>query len=101
MTIISSSTKATPRTAAIRTASDLKHAVETAGHETHFFDRASMKFFGDRMSNYGVRQPRKVQTRSAVVEAYELVRRKPVKEGLKDSAWFDSTTFVRVFPYNA
>lgn len=34
-------------------ASDLKYNVEKTG--SNFFSRDSMKFFGDRMSNYGVR----------------------------------------------
>ena len=37
------------------TPSQLKYEVEAAGHERHFFDRSTMKFFGDTMSNYGVR----------------------------------------------
>ncbi len=84
----------------IKTASDLKFHVEQAGHETHFFDRDSMKFFGDRMSNYGVRQHRTIKTRTGPVEAYELVRRKPVKHGLQTSSWFNAATFERVFPTN-
>lgn len=83
----------------IRTASDLKYHVEQAGHEFHFFTRSSMKFFGDRMSNYGVRQPVSVATASGdTVSAYELTRRRPVKHGLQDSAWFHAETFRRVFP---
>ena len=33
----------------------LKYEVEAASHERHFFDRQTMKFFGDTMSNYGAR----------------------------------------------
>lgn len=83
----------------VKTASDLKYHVEEAGHEPHFFTRATMRFFGDRMSNYGVRQPVEVVTHSGdKVLAYELTRRRPVKHGLQKSAWFDATTFRRVFP---
>lgn len=82
----------------IRTASDLKYHVEQAGNEPHFFTRQTMRFFGDRMANYGVRQPREIQTRSGPVMAFELVRRRPVKHGLQSSAWFDAVTFARVFP---
>jgi hypothetical protein len=83
----------------IKTASDLKFAVETAGHEPHFFTRDTMKFFGDRMSNYGVRQPRQILTPSGdSVPAYELTRRRPVKHGLQESAYFHAETFKRVFP---
>lgn len=85
----------------IRTASDLKYHVEEAGHEPYFFTRDTMKFFGDRMSNYGLRQPVPVTLRDgATVPAYELTRRRPVKHGLQSSAWFHAETFARVFPAN-
>lgn len=83
----------------IKTASDLKRAVEQANHEAFFFTRDTMKFFGDTMANYGVRQPREVTTNTGEkVQAYELYRRRPVKHGLKTSAWFCAETFRRVFP---
>lgn len=80
----------------IKTVSDLKRYVEAAGHETHFFTRSSMKFFGDRMSNYGVRLT-KIVTWSdpEPVEVYELYRRKAVKHGLDSSSYFDAKTFER------
>ena len=85
------------------TKSDLKHAV-SSGTDSHFFDRSSMKFFGDTMANYGLR----VTTINEHIGAgfnqqktvYELYRRKPVKHGLKDSAYFDMDTFKRVFIVN-
>lgn len=82
----------------IKTASDLKFRVEQSGNEPHFFTRSTMRFFGDRMSNYGVRQPREITTHSSKAIAFELVRRRPVKNGLASSAWFDAVTFKRVFP---
>lgn len=83
----------------IKTASDLKHAVEQSGNEPHFFTREAMRFFGDCMSNYGIRQPVSVETNvGETVPAYELVRRHPVKHGLDSSAWFHAETFKRVFP---
>lgn len=82
----------------IKTASDLKFAIQQARTEPHFFSRSNMRFFGDRMSNYGIRQPRKIETRSGTVSAYELTRRNPVKHGLQNSAFFDASTFKRVFP---
>jgi hypothetical protein len=82
----------------IATASDLKYAVETSGNEPYFFTRSTMKFFGDTMANYGIRQPREIITQSGeTVRAYELVRRRPVKHGLQSSAWFNAETFERVF----
>lgn len=83
----------------IKTASDLKHAVESAGHEPFFFTRSAMRFFGDTMANYGLRQPRTVATNMGeTVPAYELTRRRPVRHGSQDSAFFHAETFRRVFP---
>lgn len=50
------------------------------------------------MSNYGVRQPREIETHSGPVLAYELTRRHAVKHGNQASAYFDAVTFGRVFP---
>jgi hypothetical protein len=81
----------------IKTASDLKYYVEQAGHESHFFTRSTMKFFGDTMRNYGVRKTT-IDTYSADnVPVWQLYRRHAVKHGLKDSAYFDCATFQRVF----
>jgi hypothetical protein len=83
----------------IKTASDLKYQVEQAGHEPHFFNRDTMKFFGDTMRNYGIRQPVEIETLSGhKVKAFELVRRRAVKHGLQSSSWFNADTFERVFP---
>jgi hypothetical protein len=81
----------------IKTASDLKWAVEQSGNEPHFFTRSTMKFFGDTMRNYGVRGPLNIETYSGAVSAFELYRRRPVKCGLDSSAYFDAATFNRVF----
>ena len=84
------------------TASELKYRVETAGHESHFFTRATMRFFGDRMANYGVRDAGEVKTNSGdTVPAWELYRRRAVKHGLQASAYFNKDTFARVFPAQA
>lgn len=82
----------------IKTASDLKFHVERGGQEPYFFNRGTMKFFGDRMKNYGVRQPKVVEIIGGErVLAYELFRRQTVKHGLKSSAWFHATEFRQVF----
>lgn len=81
----------------IKTASDLKFHVEQAGESPHFFSRDSMKFFGDTMRNYGVRGPFTIPTYSGNVSVYELFRRRPVKHGLHESAYFCAETFKRVF----
>lgn len=70
------------------TPSELKHHVER-GTDRFFFTPDTMRFFGDRMSNYGVRD---------AGEFWELYRKRPVKNGLKSSAYFDKVTFSRVFP---
>lgn len=72
-----------------KTPSDLKSFVECAGHDSHFFTRKTMKFFGDTMRNYGLIEHETY---------YELFRRMPVKHGLFSSAYFDKLTFKRVFP---
>lgn len=82
----------------IKTASDLKYAVEQSGNEPFFFTRETMKFFGDTMRNYGVRKAREIDTISGPVLAYELTRKRPVKHGLQASTFFDAVSFSRVFP---
>lgn len=88
-------------------ASDLKYHVEQTG--SNFFDRNSMKFFGDRMSNYGVRETEVTTNYDAsdnyvengvTVKVWELYRKHPVKHGLQKSSYFDKTTFARVHPKN-
>lgn len=91
----------------VKTPSDLKYYVENACHESHFFTRKTMSFFGDTMRNYGVRKTT-IQTcydedgnyvdGGVTLEVYELYRRKPVKHGLSDSAYFDAKSFKRRFP---
>ena len=69
------------------TPSELKYQVELSGHEPYFFTRKTMKFFGDTMANYGVRD---------AGDAWELHRKRPVKHGLKTSHYFDKVTFEMV-----
>lgn len=80
----------------IKTASQLRAFVEET--ESHFFDRASMRFFGDTMKNYGVRRLASVETLSGdQIPVFELYRRRPVKNGLQSSSYFCVVTFRRVF----
>ena len=72
-------------------ASELKYFHQERHPESHFFDRETMKFFGDKMSNYGVRR---VSFEGR--ELFELFRRKPVKHGLMSCAYFDAETFEQV-----
>ena len=71
------------------TPSECKYQIEAARSAPYFFDRTTMLFFGDTMKNYGVRD---------AGENWELYRKRPVKHGLKDSVFFDKTTWERVFP---
>lgn len=82
------------------TPSELKYRVESAGHDSHFFTRRTMQFFGDTMRNYGVRSKPVtfLNYLGETVTAWELYRKTPVRHGLSDSAYFDCTTFARVFP---
>jgi hypothetical protein len=67
------------------TPSELKYQVERADHESHFFTRGTMKFFGDTMRNYSVLGPYRIKTNMVeTVRAYELRRRRPVKSGYDD-----------------
>lgn len=73
------------------TASELKYRVEATGSK--YFTRENMRFAGDTMRNYGVRRI-KAQTRAGdIIEVYELYRKKPVKHGLKSSAYFNPDTY--------
>ena len=75
------------------TPSELKEKVEAAGHDSHFFDRDTLRFFGDTMSNYSVRR--------AIVggrDVYVLSRKRPVKHGNQADDYFDAQTFARCFP---
>lgn len=65
----------------------LKQEVEQAGNEPYFFTPKTMKFFGDTMRNYGVRD---------AGDNWELWRKRPVKHGLNSSAYFNKVTFKRV-----
>ena len=68
------------------TPSTLKAKVQATGSK--YFDKKTMRFFGDTMTNYGVR----LAERDGV-EVYELYRKEPVKDGIKFSAYFDKETF--------
>lgn len=66
--------------------------------EPFFFTRSTMDFFGDTMGNYGCRNAGPIQTRNGMVACWELYRRRPVRHGLRDSAYFCKATLRRVFP---
>ncbi len=88
-------------------ATELKFRVELCGHESHFFTRRTMRFFGDTMRNYGVRSAT-IRTNyndagefvegGLDIEVWELFRRRPVKHGLQSSAFFRKGNYKRAFP---
>jgi len=73
---------------------ELKEKVEATG--SHFFERDSMKFFGDTMKNYGVRSASVETYTQGVVDVWELYRIHPVKMGNQKSAYFRKDNFERV-----
>lgn len=89
-------------------ASELKYQIESTGRESHFFDRKTMRFFGDRMSNFGVRSATVIALGDVVNqetgkyetvtrEVWELYRKRPVKGGNQKSHYFDKVTFRQVY----
>tara|TARA_R110002020_G_scaffold428322_1_gene637880 strand:- start:1001 stop:1270 length:270 start_codon:yes stop_codon:yes gene_type:complete len=84
----------------IKNASDLKYMHEYKNKDSHFFDRSSMRFFGDTMSNY-VCSSKTVEINTysdGIIVCYELRRKKPVKRGLQSSAFFCAENFNRILP---
>jgi len=73
------------------TASELKHNVENIGKCDIFFDRSTMKFFGDTMKNYGV-----CSDILDSVPVWVLYRKRAVKNNLRSSTYFTKDTFKRV-----
>lgn len=69
------------------TPSQLKYNHELYNGGSYFFSRDTMKFFGDTMRNYGVKD------RGLY---YELYRKSHVKHGLRNSAYFDKLLFKRI-----
>ncbi len=79
-------------------AHELKYKVESYRPNSVFFSRQNMKFSGDTMKNYGCRGPITILSISGELKlVYELYRRKPVKHGLKDSAYFCTETFQQTY----
>ena len=80
------------------TASTLKFKVQRTG--SHFFDRDSMRFFGDTMSNYYVSRYIVGITDSMgdIHQCYALTRRHAVKDNQQGTAYFDTETFEHIIP---
>jgi hypothetical protein len=78
---------------------DLRHLYECNNPDRHFFDRDTMRFFGDTMSNFGVRDGGEVKTITAcgieTVDVWELYRKHPVKSGLHGHCGYFSKSNFR------
>lgn len=70
------------------TPSELKSAYQQANPDGHFFDRATMKAFGDTMRNFGVRRVTALRN-GEPVELFELYRRRPTSKAQTSSTYFD------------
>lgn len=78
------------------TPADIKYWLSQRDPKSHFFDRSTMKFFGDTMANYGVRSKPVVITNYLDEEhtCWVLYRKKPATVSkLKSDTYFDTTTF--------
>jgi hypothetical protein len=88
------------------TASKLKGLYERNKPEGHFFDRKTMRFFGDSMRNFGVYDAGKVKTLTASggveeVDTWALYRKRPVQCGLHGfCAYFRKDNGQEVFTYS-
>jgi hypothetical protein len=77
------------------TASELKYL--TRKTNPYFFTHKTMKFFGDRMSNFGVRSSVVDTWSEDGVEVWELYRKRTVKHGLRDSHYFRKDNFETAY----
>lgn len=77
-------------------ASELKRKIEQARPESRFFSRENMKFAGDTMANFGVREAL-IFTGFAEVVVWELYRKKPTSKGLSRSFYFRKETYGSVY----
>lgn len=87
------------------TPSELKYQYEKHTGDPHFFSRATMKFFGDTMKNFGVRKEKifiryvvgKTLSNPVEVEVWALYRKRAVKNGLNSIHYFHPETFKIVY----
>lgn len=61
-----------------------------------YFQKETMRFFGDTWSNYGVRSVTIPVGQGQTMEVWELYRKKPVNGGLQTSVYFHKTEYIRV-----
>jgi hypothetical protein len=78
------------------TASELRYQIERAGTCKHYFTRQTMRFHGDTMRNYGVCSAKVDSWFEEGIDCWELYRKKPVKHGIWESAYFRKDSYKRV-----
>lgn len=79
--------------------SQLKAAHLAAHPDSHFFDRDTMRHFGDTMANFGCRRETVADHRGVVTHhCWELYRKRPVRCGLQAPHYFDRQTLAIVHP---
>lgn len=71
---------------------ELKRKVLENNPNSHFFDRKTLRFFGDSMKNYGVKR-----TMLDDIPVFELYRKRIVKHGINKSSYFHAVTFDQVY----
>lgn len=80
------------------TVAQLKRLYKSANPNGHYFDRKTMRFFGDTCRNYGVRKSymsfTDMSNNTTLHAAWELYRIRPVNGGLKTSAYFDASGHI-------
>jgi len=83
------------------TSSELKQLYESNNPAGYFFSRRTMRFFGDTMSNFSVRDAGKVKsmTENGIeeVDAWELIRRRPIHGMHGHCAYFSKDNGQEVF----
>jgi len=75
----------------IKTVGQLRDYISDTGSK--YFNYATMRFFGDTMRNYKF-------CFNAELDAFVLIRRKPVKGGLSRNSYFDAETFKHLKVYD-
>ena len=82
-------------------ASELKFQHKNYHPKNYYFTPATMKFWGDTMRNYGVRDAGFVQSHfNEHVACWELYRKRPVKNDLQTSTYFAKDDFRIISPRN-
>lgn len=79
------------------TASELKYQHEQAQPGSHFFDRDTMKFHKDTMTNFGVCAVGITESNGDIRRVWHLYRKRRKAGQREHVAFFDPQTFNRVW----